>query len=391
MITTTINNATQGIVLKLEDPYPKNLTLSQLGLHRDEPFMIPSSLEDHARLGNFANVLLMYMVSDLLTARVNSGETRLHNGHATSPYRENYKIPNYNTNSIHDDSISLNINQVLESTEAIESGTMLNGSSIVDSGLNSDPPGITSTSVLSLGLDNLSLLGSKLQNDFYEEKTKRSIDDEADEEDDEVSKPFSYLDAAKKPAKPNVNNEVMSVTQSLPSPVSQTSRLQNKLPHCWMKLSVDGAESGRIVFQLRPDKAPKMCENFVGLCTGKPGFGYKNTHFFKSGEGFLAGGDVENDDGTGGHSVFETRKFEADLCPLKDDVGMIRFKGTGTSDNGRGMIGSQFMIWYAEREFKKFSFSLVFGRVVDGLDVVKRIASLNLSKTAVKVVECGAI
>ena len=137
--------------------------------------------------------------------------------------------------------------------------------------------------------------------------------------------------------------------------------------------------------------APKMCDNFIGLCQGRSGYGYKGTHFFKSGDGFVVGGDVENDDGTGGYSVYNRSKFEADLCPLKDGVGMVRFKGVGTSDNGRGMVGSQFMIWFTERDFKKFSFSLVFGRVVDGLKIVQDISNHNLNNVAIRVEECGSV
>lgn len=380
-----------------------------------------SSLEEHALFGNNANVLLLYMLSDLLSTRMVqlkgvsplspsqqpplSAPSPLHSHMAPTPVStsavnnsagNSLGLPSTKMSDIKGHEVEKinelksqdmnNINEhILQMTEAIETGSLLgrnDGMGAMSAGANVAGPNVVPSAALSLGLSNLSLIAAEAS-----ENGKDDLDSLGDRRE---ATPVSYLDAAKKPAKPS-----QSPPEGLPKinleKLCSTSLRPTKFPHCWMELSFDGKPVGRIIFELRPDKAPRMCDNFIALCTGRSGYGYKGTHFFKSGEGFLAGGDVENDDGTGGYSAFEKRTFEADLCPLKDEVGMVRFKGIGTSDNGRGMVGSQFMIWCGDRDFKKFSYSLVFGKVVDGLEVAKKAAAVNVHRVSVQVEKCGAI
>ncbi|XP_069175241.1 uncharacterized protein [Procambarus clarkii] len=418
---TAINNATEAIVIKLKQS-ALDAVLASIGFRNDEAFAMASSLEEHALYGNNANVLLLYMLSDLLSTRMMQlsvspisplSPSQQPPMSASSPMQPNM-APSVASNSVLEDSLghslglspgklnelksyeisklnelkshemsNVNVEHILQMTEAIEAGSLLgsnDGMSVMSAGataIGSSHMG----SALSLGLTNLSLLASETS-----ENGKDELESLTDKKE---PIPVSYVDAAKKPAKPTPPPETPPKMPML-KPLSPVGR-PGKFPHCWMILSINGILAGRIIFELRPDKAPRMCDNFVALCTNRSGYGYKGTHFFKSGEGFLAGGDVENDDGTGGYSAFEKSTFEADLCPLKDEVGMVRFKGIGTSDNGRGMIGSQFMIWCGDREFKKFSYSLVFGKVVDGLDVAKKAAAINVHRVSVKVEDCGAI
>ncbi|XP_071542097.1 uncharacterized protein [Panulirus ornatus] len=417
---TAINNATDAIVIKLKQSALDGV-LSSLGFRNEEAFAMTSSLEEHALYGNNANVLLLYMLSDLLSTRMlqlsavspisplsPSQQPPLS---ASNPLQSNM-TPSVTSTNILEDSLghslglthsklnelksheigklhelkshemnNVNVEHILQMTEAIEMGSLLGA----NDGIAAISVGATATgsnsvsSALSLGLSNLSLLASDSS-----ENGKDELESLTDKKE-----PVSYVDAAKKPAKPTPppeNPPKLPISKPI-IPLDRTG----KFPHCWMVLSINEVTAGRIIFELRPDKAPRMCENFIALCTGRSGYGYKGTHFFKSVEGFLAGGDVENDDGTGGYSAFDKSTFEADLCPLKDEVGMVRFKGVGTSDKGRGMIGSQFMIWCGDRDFKKFSYSLVFGKVVDGLDVAKKAAAINVHRYSVKVEECGAI
>ena len=66
----------------------------------------------------------------------------------------------------------------------------------------------------------------------------------------------------------------------------------------------------------------------------------------------VLGGDFENDDGTGGHSAYEEKYFLAEQCPLKDQKGAIRMKGLERTIDGRCRVGSQFMIWVGDLEYK---------------------------------------
>ncbi|KAL7646442.1 UNVERIFIED_CONTAM: hypothetical protein RMT77_003355 [Armadillidium vulgare] len=391
----TVNSALQSVLLQLKEPNLES-GISRLGISYKEAFSLASTLKENADKGNFANVLLIYLLSDLLFTRY---RPLLNPAHRFSPFSHSFGNVNPPSVSplhesefeldsdnaiIHDSNELFGINKVIETTKAIESSSLINGSAHNLQQENFNSP--VASSALSLGISNISLIDSSTSDN--NKNNNDDLDDNNEElETDDTPRPVSYLDAVKKPAKQSNNeSQIKQAVKPVPAPMKPT-----KFPHCWMVLSINGITAGRILFQLRPDKAPQMCENFIGLCTHRSGYGYKGTHFFKSGDGFLVGGDVENDDGTGGYSCFDRTKFEADLCPLKDDVGMVRFKGIGTSDKGRGMVGSQFMIWYTEREFKKFSFSLVFGKVVDGLDIVQEAANHNLHKVAIKVEECGAM
>ena len=74
-----------------------------------------------------------------------------------------------------------------------------------------------------------------------------------------------------------------------------------------------------MVFELRPDMAPKMVKNFVELCKGlDDGRGYQGSRIFRAkANDHILGGDFENDDGTGGRSAYDEKYFLAEQCPLK--------------------------------------------------------------------------
>eukprot|EP00092_Neocalanus_flemingeri_P020089 GFUD01021750.1.p1 GENE.GFUD01021750.1~~GFUD01021750.1.p1 ORF type:complete len:594 (-),score=132.57 GFUD01021750.1:493-2229(-) len=185
-------------------------------------------------------------------------------------------------------------------------------------------------------------------------------------------KPVSFSDMAKKQATP-----AAAVVKRIPFPektIAQTNR-----PHCFFKMQVDNHPPFRVVFELRPDMAPKMVENFVKLCKGLPnGRGYNGSKIYRAkDDDHLLGGDFENNDGTGGHSAFEERYVLAEQCPLRDHKGAIRMRGQERTMDGRCKIGSQFMIWVGDLEYKEYRFTLVFGKVVEGFDQLQEISRIK--------------
>ncbi|KAJ2468045.1 hypothetical protein GGI02_003821 [Coemansia sp. RSA 2322] len=78
------------------------------------------------------------------------------------------------------------------------------------------------------------------------------------------------------------------------------------LPRVFFKVSAAAKPLGKIVMELRKDVAPKTAQNFLELCTMKNGFGYKGSSFHRVIPQFmLQGGDFTNHNGTGGkHVVF---------------------------------------------------------------------------------------
>src|SRR3989338_9481568 len=76
-------------------------------------------------------------------------------------------------------------------------------------------------------------------------------------------------------------------------------------PRCFFDLSVDGADAGRLVFELRADVVPRTAKNFLELCKLPAGEGYKGSGFHRIISQFMAqGGDFTSGDGRGGRSIY---------------------------------------------------------------------------------------
>nr|CAD7445830.1 unnamed protein product [Timema bartmani] len=194
---------------------------------------------------------------------------------------------------------------------------------------------------------------------------------------------------AKPPISSNSNTsngslEPMPGTSGLHKTTIIVKELGNK-SQCFFDIEADGHFMGKVVIKLRHDIAPKMCANFVALCIGELGFGYKGTRIFKAHPNdHVVGGDIENNDGTGGYSIFNNKGlFLADECSLKDEMGAIRMRGMGTDiKTGNGLVGSQFHIWLGRRDFRIYRRTLVIGQVVQGLNILQEISTFKALRKA---------
>lgn len=149
--------------------------------------------------------------------------------------------------------------------------------------------------------------------------------------------------------------------------------------------------------ELYADTVPKTAENFRALCTGEKGMGksgkplhFKNSIFHRVIPQFmLQGGDFTHSSGTGGESIYGAKFADENFVHKHTGSGILSMANAGPNTNG-----SQFFIctvpcpWLDGKH-------VVFGKVVEGLNVVKAVEGVGSAsgKTSQKVTiaDCGQL
>lgn len=108
-------------------------------------------------------------------------------------------------------------------------------------------------------------------------------------------------------------------------------------PKCYMDISIGETQQERIIFELFLQNTPKTAENFLSLCRGdnKDNLSYKGNIFHRIISGFMAqGGDITNQNGTGGMSIYG-RKFDDEGVWIPHTTkGLLSMANSGPNTNG---------------------------------------------------------
>ena len=165
----------------------------------------------------------------------------------------------------------------------------------------------------------------------------------------------------------------------------------------YFDVQINGEDAGRITMGLFGNDVPKTVENFRALCTGEKGKGksgkplhYKSSIFHRVIPGFmLQGGDFTKGNGTGGESIYGEKFADEKFGIIHDVPYVLSMANAGPNTNG-----SQFFITTVPTAWLNGK-HVVFGRIVEGEDLVKKVEALGSrsgrTSAVISISDCGEV
>ncbi|MCL1948290.1 MAG: peptidylprolyl isomerase [Turicibacter sp.] len=133
-------------------------------------------------------------------------------------------------------------------------------------------------------------------------------------------------------------------------------------------VTIEMEDGGIITAELYPEVAPESVNNFISLT--QKGY-YDGVGFHRVIRGFMIQGGDPDGNGTGGPGYHIRGEFDSNGFPnpLKHSRGVLSMARTAIPNSA----GSQFFIMHKDSPHLDGQYA-AFGKVIDGLDVVDRIA-----------------
>lgn len=121
--------------------------------------------------------------------------------------------------------------------------------------------------------------------------------------------------------------------------------------------------------ELRSDVVPKTSEHFRVLCTGEKGYGFAKSIFRPGNHSIYIGnnrGDVANHNGASGQSTYGP--------PVENENFILKHTGPGTLSINTNPNTNQTRFFICTTKASELDGTfVVFGSVVEGMDVIKEI------------------
>ena len=147
--------------------------------------------------------------------------------------------------------------------------------------------------------------------------------------------------------------------------------VEKKMENTYVKITME--DDREIILETLPEYAPMSVEFFLELVEDKY---YDGLVFHRAVEGFMIQGGCPNGDGIGGAGRTVKGEFASNGIEnkLSHKRGIVSFARTNVKDSASG----QFFIMHGDATYLDGDYA-AFGRVVEGMEVVDKIATSPVS------------